>query len=64
MRGYTYLGRHMAGSTPAGVVLTQKVLEQIRAAASTIHHGRLIIHLDAERKSVDIELQTRERVEL
>ena len=47
-----------------GVVLPDEVISKIRAAASIVDHGTITIYLDATRNTVDIEVSSRERIEL
>lgn len=50
--------------TVQGVVLSDEILQKIKVAASMVHHGAITIHLDATRSTADIEITSRERVEL
>ena len=54
----------MAGSKASGVTLSPELMERIRVLASTIHHGSITLHLNAERDSVDVEVVSRDRVKL
>ena len=48
-----------------GIEIPDDLLQKIRAAARTIHHGQIVIHLNADKpQSVDIEVTSRERVSL
>lgn len=53
------------GDGVKGIELPDTLLQQIAAAAKTIHHGQIVIHLNADKpKSVDIEILSRERIAL
>lgn len=48
-----------------GIELPDELLKKIAAAARTIHHGQIVIHLNRDKpKSVDIEILSRERIDL
>lgn len=53
------------GTGVTGIELPDELLKKIAAAARTIHHGQIVIHLNRDKpKSVDIEILSRERIDL
>ncbi len=47
-----------------GVTLSPEFLQKLATLALTIHHGQIVLHLNGERDTVDVEHTSRERIKL